>query len=102
MLELENNFKTARQFTQDNDFEEAIHTYKAILSEYPLHVPSHYNLAQLAAKLGDAASAREHFETVTRLAPEFAPGYFQLAQILLVQHQPIEAMANLKQAIFCI
>jgi predicted TPR repeat methyltransferase len=96
---LQQDFHTARTLTQDEQYEDAIRAYEKILQEDPDHVPSHYNLGLVAAKIGDLNKAHMHFEHVIRLAADFPPGYFQLAQLLLLEHQPLEAIKQLQIAI---
>ncbi len=96
---LQENFNTARQLTQDERYEEAMRIYEKILSADPNHVPSHYNLGLLAAKMGDIKKAQAQFEQVLALEADFPPGYFQLAQILLLEQKPLEAITQLQIAL---
>ncbi len=96
---LQEDFQTARQLTQDEQFHDAILLYEKILQREPSHVPSHYNLALLAVKIGDTDKARLHFEHVLKLAPEYPQGHFQMAQLLLFLQQPLDAISQLNIAV---
>ncbi len=93
------DFQTALELTQDKDFDAARRLYEKILQAYPLHAATHYNLAQLAAQMGDAKTAHQHFSQVIALEPDFPQGYFQLAQILLIEGDPASAIKNLQTAV---
>jgi predicted TPR repeat methyltransferase len=88
-------FETACRLAKDDEYLDAIKAYEKILEKYPDHIPSHYNLGQLAAKLGDVEKAHRHFTRVTELEPDFAQGHFQLAQVLLVEQQAQAAIDQL-------
>jgi predicted TPR repeat methyltransferase len=96
---LQEDFQTARQFTQDEQIHDAILLYEKILQDEPLHVPSHYNLALLAVKTGDTDKARVHFEQVLKLVPEYPQGHFQMAQLLLFLQKPLDAISELNIAV---
>ncbi|MFA6038368.1 MAG: tetratricopeptide repeat protein [Legionellales bacterium] len=96
---LQQDFTTARQLTLDERYLDAIQLYEKILLSEPAHVPSHYNLGLIAAKMGELEKARTHFETVIRLEPNFPQGHFQLAQIELLEYKPLEAITQLQIAV---
>lgn len=96
---LQQDFTTARQLTLDERYLDAIQLYEKILLSEPTHVPSHYNLGLIAAKMGEIEKARSHFETVIHLEPHFPQGHFQLAQIALLEYKPLEAITQLQIAV---
>lgn len=94
VLTLNDDFDTARMLTQDDPCA-ALRVYEKIIQQHPEHIPSYYNAGQLAAKLGNAQSARIYFEKVVELQPDFAQGHFQLAQILLIEEKNQAALDEL-------
>lgn len=73
---------------------DAVDCFSKALVEDPRHVESHFNIANVYFALRNYPLATLHYQLVTRIAPGFADGYFNLGLTLLER----EELASAKEA----
>jgi len=80
-------------------FERALAEYRASQLAHADQPASHVNLATLAARRGDPASARASYETALRVGPWFVPAYVNLADLERHEGHEDEAEALLRRGL---
>lgn len=115
------DFKTAEQYGYTNKIldlnkaislknlkreEEAVSVYKAILTEYPLYAPAHYNLAILLEKnlfeIGDENKINDavyHYKRALELDVNFYQAAYNIARIYSKQKKLTLAITWIKKSI---
>lgn len=83
---------------RNRDATNAIVQLRAMLAEAPTDVQSLYLLGSLLFEEKQVKEARDCFEKVLRLRPEFEPGYQDLAAAQINLNEPEEALETLRLA----
>lgn len=103
LLKLEPDWPGLRQrlveiLIRNRDATNAIVQLRAVLAEAPTDVQSIYMLGSLLFEEKQVKEARDCFEKVLRLRPDFEPGYQDLAAAQINLNEPDEALETLRLA----
>lgn len=76
---------------------DAIDCFSNSLENNPRHFESHFNLGNLYFDIGDLKLAKVHYQTASKLQPDYPNVYFNLALVLAMLDEFREAIEALKK-----
>ncbi len=79
--------------------EDAIREHQAALESDPNNVQAHINLISLYGQAGDAAAAKQHFETAIKLAPNRPDAWYDYGVLLFREQKYEEAEQAFRRAL---
>ena len=80
------------------DFEQAIAKFEEVLRSMPACMDCHYNIGIASTRMEDYAAAEVAFRKVLDIRPDFAPGYYALAELYNRQERFDEATTARSEA----
>ena len=80
------------------DFEQAIAKFEEVLRSMPACMDCHYNIGIASTRMEDYAAAEVAFRRVLDIRPDFAPGYYALAELYNRQERFDEATTARSEA----
>lgn len=80
------------------DFEQAVAKFEEVLRSMPACTDCHYNIGVASMRMEDYAAAEVAFRKVLDIRPDFAPGYYALAELYRLQERFDEATTARSEA----
>ncbi len=93
------HFQRAAELDAAGKLDEAVREHQAILAADPNNLQAHVNLISLYARLGDAAQAKQHFETASTLDAGRSDAWYNYGVLLFSEHQLQSAEQAFQQAL---